>query len=62
MKKNHKSQYLEGKRIAFNKKIGERFHPLSSPPPPLCLEEYPMEFAPDLITLAHPELEIKHVD
>ena len=34
-------------------------HP-SLPPPPLFLEEYPMEFAPDLITLAHPEQEIKH--
>ena len=62
MKKNHKRKYLEGRRIAFNKKTGERSHPLFSPPPSLCLEEYPMEFAPDLITSAHPELEIKQVD
>ena len=40
-----------------NKKIGERFHPTF---PTTTNEEYPMEFAPDLITLVHPEQEIKH--
>ena len=50
--------------MAFNnkKKTGERFHPPFPPPPALFLEEYPMEFAPDLITVAHPEQEIKHED
>ena len=43
----------------LTKKIGQQFHP---PFPTVFLEEYPMAFAPDLITLAHPELEIKHKD
>ena len=64
MWKNCESKYLDGRMIAFsnnnnnnNKKIGERFHPTF---PTTTNEEYPMEFAPDLITLVHPEQEIKH--
>ena len=33
MKKNHHTKYLEGRRIAFNKKRGEGIHP--PPPTPL---------------------------
>ena len=46
----------------LTKKLGERFQPPFLTPTTIAPGKVPMGFAPDLITLAHPEHEIKLED